>query len=165
MFRPSIALATVLLLALSTLSACGASEEETTSTNLWAKINKDRYRTFSKAPEWPTRRTSDSSIHAGTAEIYANRLFQEEYCKNDSLNSWPVGTLIVKEGFDGDTVKVIAAMSKTAEGVWDFAEWDNAGAPIDSGAKCLSCHKSGNDYVKGFRFPQDYPNKKSHCGG
>ena len=44
MFRPSIALATVLLLALSTLSACGASEEETASINLWAKINKDRYR-------------------------------------------------------------------------------------------------------------------------
>ena len=95
----------------------------------------------------------DSDPHLGTKNVYVSA---------EAVDGvYPVGTMIVKEGFrpDKDFVGLIATMRKL-EGEnpevndWVFVEWarEEAGAPfteLASGGVCESCHGgvASQDYV------------------
>ena len=73
-----------------------------------------------------------------------------------SVSEWPVGSKIVKDGFDKSGRQVVTAyMHKTSEG-WFFAEWRENGDLIRSGLKvpaCAACHARGTDSTRSFKLP------------
>ncbi len=71
-----------------------------------------------------------------------------------ALSEWPLGSWIIKDGYDGDTLELVATMEKREAG-WFWAEYDAEGSAAYSGspAVCTDCHSSGADYVRAFGFP------------
>jgi hypothetical protein len=72
------------------------------------------------------------------------------------LAEWPVGSLIVKDGYSNDgELELVAAMEKR-EGGWFWAEWDGKGSAKYSGSPdiCTDCHSRGADFVRAFSLPR-----------
>jgi hypothetical protein len=67
-----------------------------------------------------------------------------------------VGSLIVKDGFSGGELDLIAAMDKRDDG-WFWAEWtDTTGESAEFSGKpevCTDCHSAGADFVRAFALP------------
>jgi len=72
----------------------------------------------------------------------------------EPLAAWPGGSIIVKDGFSGAELEIIAIMEKRNDG-WYFAEFDAEDNPDYSGHPdiCIDCHKSGSDFVRAFQLP------------
>ena len=78
--------------------------------------------------------------------------------RTTALTEWPVGSVIVKEGFSGDSRKLVAVMEKRADG-WFWAEYDDGGDSKYSGrpSVCTDCHdnrKGYSDWVYAFELPR-----------
>lgn len=74
--------------------------------------------------------------------------------KSSPGGTWPLGSIIVKDGFNGGGYDLTAVMEKR-EGGWYWAEYGNDGTPLFSGqpSVCTDCHESGADMVRAFGFP------------
>jgi hypothetical protein len=132
---------------------CGDNQDEQGARDLLAKIEADRYRTWDRAPGYETRRPTNAP-HSEAVDIYVNDVVAEVLALGEPLTSWPVGSIIAKDGFDGDELELIAVMEKRTDG-WFWAEYGSDRSPDYSGHPdvCIDCHESGSDYVRAFRLP------------
>jgi hypothetical protein len=143
----------LLLLATSALG-CGDDQDPGGAATLWNRIHAENYRTWSRAPGYPTRRESDAP-HSDAVDIYVNPVVASALAAGRPLAAWPVGSLIVKDGYSGSTHEIVAAMERRADG-WYWAEWRASGSSIYSGrpSLCIDCHAAGSDGVRAFALPR-----------
>ena len=134
------------------LAACGDDQQPEEAAELWDRIHAEDYRSWARGPGYETRQSSNAP-HGGAVDIYVNDVAAEALA-GSGLAAWPDGTLIVKDGFDGSDLELVAAMEKR-EGKWFWAEWDAEGSADYSGEPevCTDCHKGGKDYVRAFTLP------------
>jgi len=73
-------------------------------------------------------------------------------------DTMPTGAILVKEGYDdaaGSSLRAVTAMKKInnyngSAGDWFWAQFDGDGNVSAAGkvSSCISCHESGQDYVR-----------------
>lgn len=149
------ALARTLVSVLCVLVVAGCTDDQDPegATELYQRLQDADYRSWQRAPGYDERRGS-SAPHGDAVDLYVNDVVAGALAAGAPLDSWPEGSLIVKDGWDGDDLEVIAAMEKR-DGRWYWAEWDGEGASLYSGEPevCIDCHASGDDYVRAFGLP------------
>ncbi len=150
----SSALRVTLAAALSLSAAsCTDDQDPEGAATLYEELQASDYRSWARAPGYEARRSS-SAPHGGEVDIYVNEVVASALGAGEPLEAWPEGSLIVKDGWDGSDLELIAAMEKRSDG-WYWAEWDGEGSSLYSGKPelCTDCHASGDDYVRAFGFP------------
>jgi hypothetical protein len=145
------------LLLLATLCGCGDDDNQAPeeAEALWKRIHAENYRAFARAPGYDQRQPT-TAPHGSTVDIYVNAVVQGVLDKGQAVSAWPVGSLIVKDGFDGGgALEIVAVMDKRDDG-WFWAEYDASGEALFSGRPdtCTGCHGSGADFVRAFGFPK-----------
>jgi hypothetical protein len=140
-------------LVVASLAGCGDNQDDAGARRLLARVRADDYRSWERAPGWPSRRASNGP-HADTVDIYVNDVISEALVVGEPLPRWPKDSVVVKDGWDGSELEIIAIMEKRSDG-WYWAEFDNEGDPAYSGHPdvCIDCHRDGSDYVRAFRLP------------
>lgn len=138
------------------IGACGDDGDDQAPAEaaaLWQKIHAIDYRSLPRAPGFPGR-TPSSAPHGDAVEIYVNDRVTETLT-TPGATAWPDGSLIVKDGWAGGSLKYVAAMEKRG-GAWFWVEWSGDGDAKYSGAPslCVNCHASGSDGVRAFGLPK-----------
>lgn len=138
------------------LSACGGEDENQDAAGareLLARVSAENYREWPRAPGWEARKPS-SAPHGAEVDIYVNDRVAAVLAAGEPLEAWPEGSTIVKDGWQGAQLKLIAIVDKRSDG-WYWAEYDAGGEPMYSGRPntCTSCHSSGSDGVRAFSLP------------
>lgn len=142
------------------VAACRQDDDPEGARVLWEKINAGPgFRSWERAPGFPTRKPSFTA-HANEVEIFVNGEIASALSapRSAAITEWPVGSVIVKEGFSGDSRKLVAVMEKRADG-WFWAEYDDGGDSLYSGrpSVCTDCHdnrKGYSDWVYAFELPR-----------
>lgn len=135
------------------LAGCGDDQDPEGAQDLWARIHDEGYQSWARAPGYATRQPT-SAPHGDEVEIFLNPVIADALAAAEPLTVWPVGSLIVKDGYEGGELSAVAAMERR-EDQWFWAEWDADGESIYSGNPdtCTDCHQSGADMVRAFGFP------------
>lgn len=136
-------------------AACGGDDQDPDGARrLWDRIHAENYRGSMRAPGYETRQPGRGP-HAKQVDIYVNAVVGDALAKKAPLTQWPVGSLIVKDGWDGSKLELVAAMEKRQDG-WTWAEWSGSGESSYSGRPsiCTDCHGSGSDFVRAFALPK-----------
>lgn len=135
------------------LAACADNQDDAGARALLAKVREQGYRNWDRAPGYEARR-STSAPHANSVDIYVNDLVEEVLETATSATSWLEGSIIVKDGFSGSDLQLIAIMERRSDG-WYWAEYDDDGDPDYSGRPevCIDCHRRGSDLVRAFALP------------
>jgi Cytochrome P460 len=146
-----LSLSTVLWLGIAAVG-CGDNQDPGGARELWTQIHELDYRSWQRAPGYAERRASNAP-HSDAVEIFVNDVVTQALSAGPAA-SWPVGSLIVKDGWDGETLQLVAVMEKRASG-WYWAEYDGSGDAAYSGSPtlCIDCHRSGADFVRAFGLP------------
>jgi hypothetical protein len=139
------------------LIGCGDDQDPDGARALWDRIHEEDYRNFDKAPGY-SQRLPSVSAHADMADVYVNDVMATAI-GGAPIGEWPVGSLVVKDGFNDDGEhEIVAAMDKRADG-WFWAEWDDLSGEkaLFSGRPetCTDCHQVGSDFVRAFGFPTE----------
>lgn len=132
---------------------CGDNQDDEGARELLARVKASQYRAWDRAPGYAMRRDSNAP-HSEAVDIYVNDVVAEVLALGDHNGTWPVGSIIAKDGFDGSELEITALMEKRADG-WYWAEYGADGEPEYSGHPdiCIDCHRSGSDSVRAFRLP------------
>ena len=158
------------------LCACRQNDDPEGAKALYAKVNQGagfRSPPWRRAPDFPERKPSFTA-HSREVEIWVNdvvaqgldgkenpptRLYDKdgEYVRSE----WPVGSIVVKEGFSGGNRQIVAIMEKRQDG-WHWAELDGEGGPLWSATNgkpdiCVECHDNRaqfSDWVYSFEVPR-----------
>lgn len=140
------------LVSLALLVSCGDNQDDAGARALLSRVKADQYRTWSRAPGYEQRRSSNAP-HSDAVDIYVNATVAQTLSQPDAME-WPVGSIIAKDGFSGADHELTALMEKRNDG-WFWAEYDSDGDPAYSGKPeiCIDCHRSGSDGVRAFRLP------------
>ena len=114
-------------------------------------------RAWRRAPGFPERKPSFTA-HSSEVEIFVNEPVATALDGPSPVIEWPVGSIVVKEGFRGGDRQIVAMMEKRDDG-WFWAETDGEGAPLYSGKPdvCVDCHDnraSYSDWVYSFELPR-----------
>jgi hypothetical protein len=149
-----VAVAFALIGVVAGVSGCGDDQDPGGASALWSRIHNEKYGSWTRAPGYETRRTSGAP-HGGAVDIFVNDVGATALASTTSITAWPEGTVIVKDGYDGSTRTIVAAMEKRKDG-WFWAEWDGSGDSKYSGkpSTCVDCHARGADYVRAFPLPK-----------
>ncbi|MCB9637445.1 MAG: hypothetical protein H6728_10065 [Myxococcales bacterium] len=120
---------------------------------VWIWLQQQNYRAWTRAPGYATRQTSNAP-HGGAVEIFINSPIQQIIDNKTSVTEWPVGSIIVKDGYNSANLSLVAYMEKRSNG-WLWFEWNGSGTILYQGQPsiCTGCHSSGADYVRAFSFP------------
>jgi hypothetical protein len=144
-----------LLFVLVGTTACGDDQQPEEGRALYDRIMSESYQDFQTAPGYDMPKASNAP-HSDNTQIFVNDLVAQALEAGEPITEWPVGSLIVKDGYSGGELDIIAAMDKREDG-WFWAEWLDAGSPdTDYSGKpdiCIDCHEPGDDFVLGFDFP------------
>ena len=155
MFRSSSKLSKLFIVPIGVLCSlgCGDNQAPEDATALLSRIEAENYRSFARAPGYETRRVSEAP-HGDQVDIYINATIQEALAAGVSITEWPVGSLIVKDGFTEDgELELIAVMDKRQDG-WFYAEYFDREAKFSGKPSvCVDCHAAGDDFVRAFTFP------------
>jgi hypothetical protein len=132
---------------------CGDNQDDAGARELLTRVRADQYRTWDRAPGYEVRRSSNAP-HGDDVDIYVNDIVAEVLALGEHDGTWPVGSIIAKDGWDGSDLELIALMEKRTDG-WYWAEYDQDGDPDYSGKPdlCIDCHASGSDHVRAFALP------------
>jgi len=145
-------LVTVALFVLAAPSvACGDDQDPTGARELLDRVRADDYQSWSRAPGYETRRSSRAP-HSDAVEIFINEPLVTALETTPTVAVWPVGSIIVKEGWDGNDRELIALMEKREDG-WFWAEFFGSDSKYSGQPDlCIDCHRSGDDFVRAFDF-------------
>jgi hypothetical protein len=134
-------------------AGCNEDDDPVGARALWEKIHAEGYRSFRRAPGYDSRKPARAP-HGKEVEIYVNKTIADVLDGGMALAAWPEGALIVKDGWDGDRLHIVAAMEKRPGG-WFWVEWDGGGGSKYSGKPdtCTGCHSAGADFVRAFPLP------------
>ena len=152
---PLIACFTVaLLMVLST--GCGDNQQPEEAQQMWERLQMlDYANSFERAPGYETRMASGAP-HGDQVDIYISEVLAAALGSGEAMTEWPLGSLIVKDGFDSDGgFELVAAMEKREDG-WFYVEYtDRSGDALFSGqpSVCTDCHAAGDDFIRAFDFP------------
>lgn len=140
-------------LAAPLVCACTDNQDPGGARQLWNEIHELDYHSWQRAPGYDDRRPSNAP-HSDAVEIFVNDIVAAAVGSTQPLTSWPVGSLIVKDGWDGDDLELVAVMQKREQG-WYWAEYDSEGSAAFSGTPslCTDCHSAGQDLVRAFPLP------------
>lgn len=141
------------VLAACAVAGCGDNQDDEGARALLAEVRSDDYQSWARAPGYETRRDSNAP-HSDAVEIYVNPIVELALEEASGLTEWPIGSVIVKDGYAGSERELVAIMEKRQDG-WYWAEYDDDGDPDYSGKPeiCIDCHDSGSDSVRAFRLP------------
>jgi hypothetical protein len=155
------------------LIGCRQNDDPEGAQALYAKVNAGagfRAAPWRRAPEFATRKPSFTA-HSREVEIWVNEPMAKALDSepvtvrgpNGELvrREWPVGSIVVKEGFSGDKRQLVAIMEKR-EGGWYWAEVDGEGESLWSAANgkpdiCIECHDNRaqySDWVYSVELPR-----------
>jgi hypothetical protein len=141
----------VLAIIIACAGACGDDQAPEEAADLLTRIRAEDYRSWERPPGYETRRRSNAP-HSEAVDIYVNSTVAGAL-DMDSLNTWPLGSLIVKDGFDGNDLELIAVMEKRPDG-WFWAEYYDGESKFSGKPDvCLDCHDAGDDFVLAFDLP------------
>jgi hypothetical protein len=151
------------LLAFLLLIGCRQNDDPDGAKALYAKANEGagfRAPPWRRAPDFPERKPSFTA-HSREVEIWVNEPMVKALDGAEPIKEWPVGSIVVKEGFRGGDRQLVAIMEKRADG-WHWAEMDGEGEPLWSAANgkpevCVECHDNRakySDWVYSFEFPR-----------
>jgi len=133
------------------LAACGDDEAPAAARALLDRVKAEDYRSWSRAPGFETRKPSRAP-HSDAVEIFINEPLVDALESDPIVDAWPVGSIIVKEGWDDDGLELIALMEKRADG-WFWAEFFDSDSRYSGTPEiCIDCHRSGDDFVRAFDF-------------
>jgi hypothetical protein len=131
-------------------SSAGAAPDPA-PTGLLALVTSQNYRQWPRAPGYDTRRDS-TGPHGGSVDIYVNDTVTHALTASGQ-SAWPDGSIIVKDGFQGETQRLTAIMLKR-DGAWLWAEYYDTGEAFSGSVSvCSNCHRSGSDFVRAFTLP------------
>ncbi|MBX3189083.1 MAG: cytochrome P460 family protein [Labilithrix sp.] len=149
--------AAVLLAAM--VASCKQDDDPAGARALWDKINAgEGFRSWRRAPAYPER-TPSFTAHADAVEIFVSPEMSAALRGSPpKITEWPQGSIVVKEGYRGDTRKLVAVMEKRADG-WFWAEYDGEGETLFSGRPkiCVDCHDNRatySDWTYAIEFPR-----------
>ncbi len=144
----------LLVATVAALVGCGDNQDPAGADAFWSAIHTAKYGSFAHAPGYATRQPT-SAPHGEEVVIYVNDTVASALALGKPLTAWPEGSLIVKDGYAGDEITLVAAMEKRAD-AWYWAEWDGDGTAKYSGKPdiCTGCHESGGDFVRAFPLPK-----------
>lgn len=133
---------------------CGDDQDPEGAKRLLQEVRAAEYRSWTRAPGYEERRSSRAP-HGGAVDIYVNDVMADALANETGLTEWPVGSIVVKDGFDGRDLELIALMEKRDDG-WFWAEFDEDDDSLYSGrpSLCIDCHSRGADHVRAFLFPE-----------
>ncbi len=142
----------------SSLLACAERDE---AEELRDQLQADDYRnTYARAPGWEMeRQPAEGGPHGAFVDIYVNDVVQDALDAAQPLDTWPEGSIIVKDGWDsrqGDTLEYLAFMERR-EDAWFWGEYRGNGRLVAAGlddSRCADCHAAGQDGVRAFALPQ-----------
>lgn len=148
------------------VAACGQDDDPEGARLLWEKINAGAgFRAWQRAPGYAVRRPSFTA-HKAAVEIFVSSevasTLQPPTPPAELPREWPVGSIIVKEGFGGirqnSARQIVAVMEKRVDG-WFWAEYDDGGGSLYSGrpSGCTDCHgrrEKYADWVYAFELPR-----------
>lgn len=151
----------VLGVLLAFAGACRQNDDPEGARALYAKVTAGAgFRAWRRAPGFPERKPSFTA-HANAVEIFVNEPVSEALDGPEPAGEWPVGSIVVKEGFRGKDRVLVAIMEKRAAGRdgWFWVETDGDGEPLFSGRPdvCVECHDaraSYSDWVYSFELPR-----------
>lgn len=152
------ALAIFVSLSTALLAACTQNDDPDGAKQLYAKINEGPgFRSWRRAPGFPTRKPSFTA-HSDAVEVFVSPQLSAALDGPTPITTWPEGSIVVKEGFSGDTRRIVAVMEKRA-GKWYWAEYNGDGETLFSGepSVCTGCHDNRKDYsdwVYSFELPR-----------
>jgi len=142
-----------LALALALLFACGDDQDPEGAAIFWDQIQAADYRSWARAPGWEEPRSPSRAAHGDSVDIFVNDVV-EGALATPGLREWPVGSVIVKDGYEGGDLCFVAGMEKRDDG-WFWVEYNGDGDTLYSGEPtiCTGCHTLGDDFVRGFFLP------------
>jgi Cytochrome P460 len=130
-------------------SACRDDQDPAGARALWSQINAGgTFRAWRRAPGYPERMPSFTA-HADAVEIFVSPEVSDALDGPAPVAEWPLGSIIVKEGFArSGSRKIVAVMEKRADG-WFWAEYDDGGEALFSGkpSVCVECHDNRREYA------------------
>lgn len=149
------------LLAVAAAGGCRQNDDPDGAKALYAKVSEGAgFRAWRRAPGFPERKPSFTA-HASAVEIFVNDPIAKALDGPAPVKEWPVGSIVVKEGYSGDRRALVAIMEKRAPGPdgWFWTETDSDGEPLYSGrpAVCVDCHDNRatySDWVYSFELPR-----------
>lgn len=153
--RPARAMLPCLLLAgvLASLTGCSDNQDPEGARALHERLQREDYRRWRRPPGWETRRAAQSP-HSDEVDLYVNPIVAAAIDAREPLAAWPEGSIIAKDGFDGDEHVLLAVMEKRADG-WYWAEYYDGEARYSGEPSiCVDCHRSGEDQVRAFGLPK-----------
>lgn len=137
---------------LASLIGCGDDQDPEGARVLHERLQNEDYRRWRRPPGWESRRAAQSP-HSDEVDIYVNPIMAAAIDAREPLTAWPEGSIIAKDGFDGDDHVLLAVMEKRADG-WYWAEYYDGEARYSGKPDiCVDCHRSGEDQVRAFGLP------------
>jgi len=141
----------LLCCALAGFAACGDDQDPKGARELLDRVRAEDYPAWTRAPGYETRRSSRAP-HSESVDIYINEVVVTALEADPPVEAWPVGSIIVKEGWDGGDRELIALMEKREDG-WFWAEFFGSDSKYSGKPElCIDCHRSGDDFVRAFDF-------------
>lgn len=136
------------------LLSCRQNDDPEGAESLLEQVQADGYRSWARAPGYEARRAS-SAPHSDAVEIFVNDVVSTALASGPGLAEWPVGSIVVKDGYTDDGELELVAVMEKREAGWYWAEYDADGTALYSGAPsiCTDCHESGSDFVRAFPLP------------
>jgi hypothetical protein len=136
------------------LSACRENDDPVGADDLLDKVQADDYRSWQRAPGYESRVGSDAP-HSDAVEIFVNDVVAGALAAGPGTPEWPVGSVIVKDGYTDDGELDLIAIMEKRDGGWYWAEYSEDGTALYSGEPgiCTDCHASGSDFVRAFSLP------------
>lgn len=136
------------------LSACGDDQDPAGARVLWDSVHAQNYRDWAR-PLGYEMRVAANSPHSDLVDVYMNETLVTALANNRTAE-WPVGSRLVKDGFDDDGELCLVAIMEKREDGWYWAEYDATGDSSYSGhpATCIDCHSVGDDFSSTLTLPR-----------
>lgn len=134
-------------------TSCRENDDPEGAEDLLQRVQDEDYRAWARAPGYEAR-TPSQAPHSEEVEIFVNEVVAGALAQ-PGIDEWPVGSIVVKDGYtEAGDLELTAVMEKR-EGGWYWAEYDGEGTALYSGAPsiCTDCHASGADFVRAFPLP------------